>query len=317
MHYVRRASISFGLLVVSFTACAFDPEVHQLYSYRGVEAYQACVKLGADFPKLREADFDALSAGTRAEDETQCFSRAKNWHFPHREGMWRGMWSLFGYVNHNQEGIFSERAGDFQGGVSPGDDAARKAFFERAGRVLHYIQDMRVPAHAIPVYHGPGVKDGFDGYVFNDRDNVQQMTLARCNEIAAQVKVPCTGCLEERLSRAVRETEGALRPSAAELADNPVARCWREVLWCDPREPGASCPEGAYPGFGTYVQGENRVNFGETRTARCQGESVRFDDNAYRRFFAAGYRSMLDDIVYMLVYAGRLLESAGQAGTSR
>ena len=314
MKYRACALMSFLLFVFSSAACAFEPAVHALYTHRGAEAYQACVDLGADFPRLRAADFDALAEGTRAEDETEMCRRITNWHFPHREGMWRKMWFLLFFVKLDQEPIFSRRVEDLHRSLPSGGDAARKEFFMHAGRVLHYIQDMRVPAHVIPVYHGGVVKEGFDAYVFNDRENLQRMTLDRCQAIAEQVVAPCPDCLPGRLASVIKQTEHALTPDNHDLSDNPVARCWREVFWCGPEDRGGACSEPAYPGFGAYVQGENSLQFGEPGTVRCQGELVRFDDNAYRRFFAAGYRSMLDDIVYMLVYTGRLLASASPGG---
>ncbi len=300
-----------ALLLVATAASAFEPDIHQKYTQRGISLYKRCVQLGAAFPTVGDDDLNAVARGTEMEDTTEPISRATHWHYAHNEAMPRELWILPPLFKFelDMDGIFGQRNADLHRLAAGSTPEWRRQHFERAGRVLHYIQDMRVPGHVIPIHHGGpgGIKDGFDEFIFYYPDVLASLDRAHCESIAATVKVPCRDCLLGRLDEAKKATLNMLGQSASAPGEDLVARCWREVLWCKP-ESGKECPGSAYPGFGAYLSGENALSFGENRIVKCGDAKVQFDEVAYHRFFAKSYRGMMDDILFMLLYAVRLAD---------
>lgn len=298
------------LLLVATTASGFNAELHQKYTQRGIALYQHCAQLGAPFPAVSDDDLNALALGTEMEDTTELFSRATHWHYAQGQAAWRDLWLLIPVplkFEIHLHGIFDRRNTDLHRLAAGSSATWRREHFERAGRVLHYIQDMRVPAHVIPIHHGGGgVKDGFDEFIFYYPEVLASFDQAQCQMIAAAVKLPCPECLQARLRTAMQATTAMLTAAPA-APDDVVAQCWREVFWCRP-ESGRECPGADYPGFGAYLSGNNSLRFGQIATAQCNGAKERFDEAAYHRFFASSYRAMMEDILFMLLYAVRLAE---------
>lgn len=105
-------------------------------------------------PRLSAAKADIL-AGTEEEDKSPGWSRLRNWHFwaplnEKRDGSWH-------LVHANSRprlfALLKELAQTSQ--ASPG-------YGQLAGRILHHIQDMSTPSHAVGIFHGGPIKDPYE-----------------------------------------------------------------------------------------------------------------------------------------------------------
>jgi hypothetical protein len=300
--------MALALLLGAGDAQAFKPEVHQVYTQRAIAAYRHCASINPGFPAAPDSDLESVAIGTAAEDSTDKFSRATHWHYAGNDAMWKKLLFIF---DVDLDGIFGKRVEDLHESASGRGADWRSAHFQRAGRVLHYIQDMRVPAHVIPIHHGfsTGHDDQLDGFLYDEPGQGEPMTSDTCAAIASAV-VPCEKCLRKRLDDARDDTQAMLGIKASQAKPspenaNPVTRCWREVFWCKP-EAGTECPGAAYPGFGAYRTGDDALAFGQEKTVMCGGRAVRFTRKDYLEFFRDNYRKMIEDTVYLMLYAVRL-----------
>lgn len=93
----------------------------------------------------------SIIQGTDDEDTTKPINRALNWHFyraenskiPKRVRLW---------FKPTSEDILDKRIDSMQGCDENSDE-----FYNFLGRIIHHIQDMSTPSHAMPIYHGPKV----------------------------------------------------------------------------------------------------------------------------------------------------------------
>src|SRR6185312_2705869 len=141
-----------GMSVAS-PSLGYDPERHGKYTEAAFTLYHDHCK-----PALLPCEsVGSIVEGAKAEDALT-LTRACNWHFYNREGQvrWRG-------VNRNLDAVFRQRIRKLEKQLKTRKSHPSE-IYKVAGQVLHYIQDMTVPAHVVPIYHGPGHKDLVDGY---------------------------------------------------------------------------------------------------------------------------------------------------------
>lgn len=176
------ATFLFILMTIE-PAFAFDAKRHSVYTLQAVQAYRDCQ--GAELPIDAGR---ALAAGTEAEDTSLLTlrERATNWHFYNRDEKLRPGW----FGSRNLDDIFIKRTQSLEDLLaSQKPDTAD--VYERAGRILHYIQDMSVPAHVVPVFH---VKlplldrsDPFDNFERRSDLPAFSLTPAQCQALSAEI----------------------------------------------------------------------------------------------------------------------------------
>jgi hypothetical protein len=173
MKYMKKI-IVLSLIFVGFNAWSFESAVHGEISKKAFEVVQRC-----GVGKMPAAMQTALIQGTVDEDTTQILSRLRNWHFYNT------------YGNLRQGGVFLESLDAIfvlrnQELVAAPADSVQRAHAE--GRVLHYVQDMFVPAHVVPVFHGkPFAKaDEFDHFAIPAGVKDQAVAQISCEEIKAE-----------------------------------------------------------------------------------------------------------------------------------
>ena len=139
---------------------------HIDYTKAAVTAFKAFkgIDIGSQdiFGTLEKASADEDSANPLTEG----FHRISNWHFynngnsikdssgvPGRRTSEKRINKLIKALDKRIEG-FSENPTDVNAEI----------LLQKAGRVLHHIQDMSTPTHVVPVYHGPDLKDEYETY---------------------------------------------------------------------------------------------------------------------------------------------------------
>lgn len=188
-------------------------------------------------------------------------------------------------------------------------------FYREIGRVLHYIDDMAVPAHVVPVFH-PYVRlsspyfcsDPFDKYEIQLTENSLKREL-NCEEIAESVSsLPlATDALWELLEQAANDTHAHINQSIC------GKDTWKEIFWPEVKFPflEALGLDDFYLWFGNYAQN----NFGvEGVVVTCINENGEESRNqirlpAYEKFAEIRHKVAIFTSVKVLLWAARYYES--------
>jgi hypothetical protein len=303
-----RVIITCLLATFTLNAGAFKPELHARYALRGANALATCMN-GRSMP---DAWLMArLAEGTFDEDKTQLLQRVTNWHYAKtgRES-WSLIfpWPLWGfkrldeYLKMNLDQVFKIRVSEL---LRTADlrNCDKGQVFEKAGRILHFLQDMRVPAHVIPIHHGSLLgDDGFDGYIFDYEDGNFPFAASDCREIAQAAK----SLLQNPKSEFNKRLKAARTHTERQLDTPFIGKCSAaETFWCDPARESCAGP----PGYGNYRKDSdgNEVTFGKTRVF-CKGAMLNATEQHYKTFFKDGYREMMKDTATVALYADLLAE---------
>ncbi|MCL6271624.1 hypothetical protein M3P05_17035 [Sansalvadorimonas sp. 2012CJ34-2] len=157
---------------------AYNPAIHrELATFAMVKV----LKLSS-FPEPH-AELAEIAASEDAGEDTSvraCVQRITNWHFynPHKENRQRCSW-LGLTIDRSMTSLVLQRQQDLLQALQKPDLLFRD-FALVYGRCMHFIEDVTVPAHVTPVFHGPAlpgrasgytwpaiIRDPFDGYPVN------------------------------------------------------------------------------------------------------------------------------------------------------
>lgn len=272
-------------LTVSGSVLAFDADVHPTFTRTAVEAYKACQGTGVS----AEAS-EALIAGTRAEDASLATlgQRISNWHFYNRNASLKPMW----FASRNLDHIFATRVRQLNERVAQGAAASTADVYQQAGRVLHYIQDMSVPAHVVPVFHAKllvwNLEDGFDQFPLNPSMASFRLNPAQCEALRADAE---GGNPHGRLLRSANATLAAI----GQRGSGGDAGAWRDY-WVYP-SPDTAQVEKGWGEYGrcTFAKGTNKPG--------CKS------DAELEALFEQQSVQTLKDSVWMLFYVDRQLKA--------
>ncbi|HKI60761.1 MAG TPA: hypothetical protein VKA31_00570 [Mariprofundaceae bacterium] len=182
--------LSLALLMVMAPAMApaYDKPKHEPITEMAAEVYNVYAK-DHGLQVLDASAILAIVRGSVSEDHANIFHpcetirRLKNWHFydPYPTGEHRikpEEDKLLGHVERSLHARFNSLATNLDSEITTAGKNRRHAY-NILGRILHYIEDMGVPAHVAPIYHvkpetGYGwimklagektIPDGFDAY---------------------------------------------------------------------------------------------------------------------------------------------------------
>jgi hypothetical protein len=272
-------------------AWGFTPKWHAHYATLAHEMMSSCHPAGP-------LHVDAFVRGAKAEDDPS-FERSANWHYARNEKMPRYFVLPPAPVGFrtDMDAIFARRlAGLHDPAIGKSGKCSTEAVFEMAGRVSHYLQDVRVPAHVIPIDHGflfP--KEPFDSYDFDL--NPPDMLVTECKELSAAANVSSRHAITRRLAAARDDTLARIHTRV--FTDGPNCT-WSDVFWCDHRYEQCEGPQ--LNGFGLHRAG---TKFGQP-AIQCDGAERSIGKADYRRFFRQAHAEMLRDTAFMLLYAKAL-----------
>lgn len=242
------------LLLWATAAPAMDPDLHEKITHQALAYYRQC-SATVELPPLPDAtDFwgnpmaDRLAEFSGGEDLWPLTFRARNWHFYDASGATESRLGLLA-VETSLDRAFRSRTAQTTDALAKG---AMEEFYQYAGRSLHYIQDMAVPAHVAPIYHVniPLIDeqpDPFDSLI--DPDTLyHSMPPARCRALAAKA-----AALPKDLATGLRMLLDslALETRAAIASGNAAPVDW-SLFWrlYDPAQPTPNSTD--LPGFGRY-----------------------------------------------------------------
>jgi hypothetical protein len=308
MKRIFNSVIVIGIVLCCGNASAFDPEMHFKYTFRASQALGSCKGDPID-PWL----VGKFAAGTDKEDTTDPLNRIENWHYAPNNRLPKESVLLFplpviGYATMAH--VFATRSRELRDVINQ-EDCKSGEVFSRAGHVLHFLQDVRVPSHVIPVHHGSVFgKDGFDGYDFDFSASEGGDVCGQDVEAKRLVGLATTGsgegfvqALEELREHIGRETAEMMNQ---ELGDTGCMA--RQIFWCDPAI-GEQCGSWPMPGFGRYrkypkgmKQAGKTIDFGADEVA-CNGKAVQISRAEYLAYFRESYRKMMRNSALMQRFA--------------
>lgn len=270
--------------LTSAGALAYSTDNHELLTREAVRLAKACKAIDASYHEDTLVDFNLR--------QDQLLRKARLWHFP---------WSSpRPGCDPCQSGCYTDwcpYAGLLTGWVC--DLAVFRAFdpwvnalaarsagclseadLPRAiGALLHYLQDLAVPPHAVPVFHpttlSPFAHDEFDNYGFaiDLRALLAQRGAA---QVCERVKAP--GAIAQLLLEMREATLKSLQTTLQTSVDGrPQTEYW-SMFW--PRQPAAGQPRE----FGRYGCGDDQ--FGN-EAFECDGKKYLVARGEYASFAAA------------------------------
>lgn len=265
----------FACGVRSFDVFAFDANLHKEYTASAFGLYlKHCAP---KLPKARRTVVGEIFAqGSQDEDDTQLLLRAQNWHFYNRYGSVKNNWA-----NTTLDWIFEERARHLNEAIAS-RPIQWEVIYARAGRVVHYLQDMSVPAHVAPIYHvklrllfySADKRDLLDGYPYQ-AELSKFLTAGGCADLRRDIPKRGYANLRSMLDATAQHTIQAIRRPP-----------WRRY-WGDPAENSERDQD--LPGFANYGPCHFIVG-------HCDNKDT-LDE-----FFAERYRRVIEDTVRVLLY---------------
>ena len=132
------------------TAQAVHPDKHMVITRLAFSEYQDCLRTLSVEDTLSRG-IGSIAEHSGLEDISPILERFFNWHFydAYRDtdaAMGSTMLGSRKSLHH----IYDERIAALLDAVNQSDE---DSYYEYTGRILHFIQDMTVPAHVAPIYH--------------------------------------------------------------------------------------------------------------------------------------------------------------------
>ena len=288
-----------GLLASANGVRAYSTTSHERLTAHAVELHERCRALAGAAPRSQPLPAKIVAYYNTRQDDW--LSKSGLWHFPttapseHCPGP-------FPVCQLVIERSYERWTDDIWRRVAEALPAGQ--LYPALGAALHYVQDLAVPAHAVPVFHPRSwldPSDGFDDYAQWDGADSRPSEQALGGECARLSALAQVGSLAALLARMRDETQQSLsEPFSVSRAGSPVTLSFA-LLW---RARGA--------GFGVYgCEGE----FGDEQL-RCDGVRYQVAAATYQAFAGRRARSaILYSAATIALFEQKLAPCRGQSCT--
>ena len=133
-----------------FSAHAMHPDKHAVITRLAFAEYRDCLR-ALSVEDTLSPGVEAVAEYSGLEDISPLLERFLNWHF---YDAYRDTGAAMGTTMFGSEKslhrIYDQRIASLLDAL---EDADAASYYEYTGRILHFIQDMTVPAHVAPIYH--------------------------------------------------------------------------------------------------------------------------------------------------------------------
>ncbi|MBL4760930.1 MAG: hypothetical protein JKY80_08795 [Mariprofundaceae bacterium] len=163
-----------------------------------------------------------------------------------------------------------------------------KKFSILTGEILHFIQDMGVPAHVVPIYHDSFHPDKFDRYVVYGMPKYIDMKKSVCSDLLKANKTP-----EKQLNALAEDTRQAIAKHIPYSSET-----WL-IFWNLPARDTPSSGSFHHYGMCGNVFGETKEALQSLPTA-CQLES-----DVFNNFYLDRYQKMVGASLRILLFLNR------------
>ncbi len=292
------------LLVILISPClanAYESSDHKQLTEDAAYVFNACSEILPEIFKKKLAYVDTMSNSNADIDKFQLLhlprflSRITNWHFydaafnyeDKEEGNIAASWLI---VNRSLHKTFIKEVDALHRAMNCPD---KEKIARRAGLVMHFIQDMSVPAHVAPNYHASNKPDSFEAYAHKQLGATKFLSASNgtCSQLSKTYKkIKPVG--EKNVPILILE---ALANKTLEAIDAPIrkkdkAPKW-DIFWLTQAKNKSDC------GFFDYGQCGNK--FGETvNLSVCE-----LTCDEYKAFYKERYQQTIEASVLLLLYA--------------
>lgn len=156
---------------------AYLPETgHQPLSTIAIRYFNECINLNPNWQLKAISASNASDIIQHNHNEDRAVSRMPirliNWHFFNDDFQSRRL-AVFNILDKSMTRLVRHIGNNLVKG-----SLSQEELNKQSGRMLHFMEDSTVPAHATPVWHGPGVSDSFDSIpVSNSVDALVKMEI--------------------------------------------------------------------------------------------------------------------------------------------
>jgi hypothetical protein len=206
--------------------------------------------------------------GAEAEDRPWEIARIAHWHFYRSNDRIEPFTPLL-QMERDSKGIFLRRVAEMRR-LLEDPEAEERRVGEALGRVIHHLQDMGTPSHAVPIYH-----------LLDDRFEGCMVAMLRAGSIRADSDCPVEHVavdpegiyrdMAEGTLEMIRTQRVRFRRTDGKLEEFPWSVFWRG--WEEKEDPKNH-------GFGTF--GTAQALFGRVWFGRRFRESFRHEGVSYR-----------------------------------
>jgi len=274
----------FFLLMIfpSTSATAFDSNMHVNPTKDAFALYEECQK---NYPKdlpyqYSDNDINIVSDANEGIDSIS-FSRAWNWHFYDSEYDYKNnkpghIKKGFLGINRSLHKFYLKASEELTENIIVEDN---KELLESTGVVMHFIQDMAVPAHVAPIYHVTWSKDPFDGYSPSIKPKLS-ISPQECRNYLDKTSSPIA-LLEELAQNTLSKVHAHINKTLS----------WEDYWNIYPEK-----IESTKAGFSTYGKC-GREAFGNCNNSACNLEKSQYDN-----FYNSRYEDAVLSSLQLLMY---------------
>lgn len=240
------------MLMVTFMAHAIDKDKHVLVAERSITAFNQCLEyLNKNEHKLSMFEGGTIAEYTKLEDVTPIVERATNWHFYdvfHDTD--KALKSPFFFMNPSLHDIFNNRvkALDYVDSKDANIEIDYDAYLNEtkeqiSGRIIHYIQDMGVPAHVAPIYHSKPHEPWQECCVDIEPAPFDELFTEKNIDAVSELKIDKATCIDLNrknnnsmtllnvLDDIAKETRGRIQNKIVPNLPEFNNKTWEEVFW--------------------------------------------------------------------------------------
>jgi len=284
---------------------AFDKKKHGPITDNVSSVYNAY----AGHHGLKPLDDEAMKALARGSvcEDAATLTRANNWHFfdPNvgTKDEIKSEDTFFGTKNRSLHVRFNALIDELQAAIQQGEK--RRDIYKIIGRILHYIEDMGVPAHTIPIYHASPewylkplfwlsgeeiLPDGFDSFVApvdllaekKFMNDIYSITPSSGSDVKKQMNAELTGLANDTRKQVASDAR------------------WGHFWSLQAADPGRQ-------GFKIYGE-YGHLGFSDGEQGKCGGELSQRCQEFYRNRMKAVVKTSVALLAYVQSKFGKQLE---------
>ncbi len=292
----------FVLLAVAGESLAIDWDKHPDVTRSALTVYSDCLKTSGDQDFLNPGEQEIIRFSGE-EDTSPLLKRWFNWHFfdAYKDDSSHAMGRHFSGARKSMHHIFSEHAENLLEAITL---QKPERIYELTGRILHYMQDVTVPAHVAPIFH-------YKYFVFDQADYFDEMpqwqTLSFSGSADTCVADKAEAAtLFERINQILHDTAHTTRKrikAAIPLPDEHIlaGKTW-EVFWVVRNPDHDNTYKNTIKGFAPYGELGN-----EGFKNLCNGSAN--EQKACLDFFKDSYNGAITASVKTLLVINSVLQN--------
>jgi hypothetical protein len=207
-------------------------DMHQVVTITSINAYQNCIQKLQLNDSLK-AGINSIVKATKEEDESPLLERYLNWHFydAFREDNDNRMGRSLTGARKSLHYIYNDRVDSLVDAINKTN---LEQIYQYTGSVLHYIQDMTVPAHVAPIYHYKFLfidKSDYFDEMPGWKGTIRPLTDSQCEEFNKT-----TQNLNETLNTLLESTADGTRKRIKQKFNVSIGhalygKTWKEEFW--------------------------------------------------------------------------------------